>query len=148
MSQQRKKYLRFGVAVALIVLALGYLAWTGVQEGKMYYVTVKELQGQDNARFYGKHLRLVGNVKPGSIHQVGTSADFLMEENGLTQRVVYKGAEPPPDTFKDNAQALAIGHWDRSKGVFVADELQAKCASKYAPQQQQGMPAQPQSKGY
>ena len=33
-------------------------------------------------------------------------------------------------------------------GVFYANDLQAKCASKYAPQQQEGAPAQPQSKGY
>ena len=69
-------------------------------------------------------------------------------ENGETLRVVYKGSEPPPDTFKDNAQALAMGVY-KHDGVFYANELQAKCASKYAPQQQQpGAPAQPQSKGY
>ena len=44
------------------------------------------------------------------------------------------GAEPPPDTFKDDAQALAMGHLGRD-GVFQANQLQAKCASKYAPAQ-------------
>jgi cytochrome c-type biogenesis protein CcmE len=64
--------------------------------------------------------------------------------------VVYKGSEPPPDTFKDNAQALAMGIYKRD-GVFYANELQAKCASKYAPQQQQpgaAPAAPPPSKGY
>jgi cytochrome c-type biogenesis protein CcmE len=92
----------------------------------------------------------VGNVKPGSIKQAGTSAEFLMVDSDnkvQLQRVVYKGSEPPPDTFKDNAQALAIGTYGKD-GVFHATELQAKCASKYAPQEQQGAPAQPQSKGY
>ena len=42
--------------------------------------------------------------------------------------------EPPPDTFKDNAQALAIGTYGRD-GVFHATQIQAKCASKYAPAQ-------------
>ena len=72
MSQQSSKYLRFGIAITVIILALAYLAYTGVQEGKSYYVTVKELHAQDNAKFLNKHLRLVGNVQPGSIHQVGT----------------------------------------------------------------------------
>jgi cytochrome c-type biogenesis protein CcmE len=149
MSQQSSKYLRFGIAVTVIILALAYLAYTGVQEGKSYYVTVKELHAQDNAKFYNKHLRLVGNVQPGSIRQVGTSADFVLEDKGETQKVSYKGSEPPPDTFKDNAQALAIGEFGRD-GVFHAKEVQAKCASKYATpdQQQQSAPAQPQSKGY
>jgi cytochrome c-type biogenesis protein CcmE len=58
---------------------------------------------------------------------------------------VYKGSEPPPDTFKDNAQALAIGNLGKD-GVFRATQLQAKCASKYAPQQN-GTAAQPAQKG-
>jgi cytochrome c-type biogenesis protein CcmE len=48
--------------------------------------------------------------------------------------VSYKGSEPPPDTFKDDAQALAEGSYGRD-GVFHANVLQAKCASKYAPAQ-------------
>ena len=78
----------------------------------------------------------------------GPQADFMLVENGETLHVIYKGSEPPPDTFKDNAQALAMGVYKRD-GVFYANELQAKCASKYAPQQQPGAPAtQPPSKGY
>ena len=80
----------------------------------------------------------------------GPHADFTLVENGETLHVVYKGSEPPPDTFKDNAQALAMGVY-KHDGVFYANELQAKCASKYAPQQQQpgAAPAtQPPSKGY
>jgi cytochrome c-type biogenesis protein CcmE len=150
MSSQSNKILRFGGAIAVIVLSLGYLAYTGVQESKSYYVTIKELHGMDD-KAYTRKLRVAGNVQPGSIHQNGTNADFVLVEKDETLRVVYKGSEPPPDTFKDNAQALAMGVYKRD-GVFYANELQAKCASKYAPQQQQpGMPAQPsqpQSKGY
>ena len=51
---------------------------------------------------------------------------------GRLLKVVYKGSEPPPDTFKDNSQALAEGTYGRD-GVFHATVLQAKCASKYAP---------------
>ena len=40
--------------------------------------------------------------------------------------------------FKDNAQALAEGKFGRD-GVFHATNIQAKCASKYAPKQ----PGQP-----
>ena len=147
MSQQSSKYLRFGVAVAAIVIAMTYLAYTGIVEGKSYYYNIKELRAQD-ASVYSKHLRVSGFVQPGSIKQAGTHAEFVLVEEGLTLPVVYKGSEPPPDTFKDNAQALAVGTLGRD-GVFHATELQAKCASKYAPQQQQeGAPAQPQSKGY
>src|SRR5215475_8945744 len=147
MSQQTSKYVRFGVAVAAIVIAMTYLAYTGIVEGKSYYYNLKELRAQDTS-VYSKHLRVSGFVQPGSIKQSGSHAEFVLTEEGLTMPVVYKGSEPPPDTFKDNAQALVIGSLGRD-GVFHATELQAKCASRYAPQQQQeGAPAQPQSKGY
>ena len=131
----------------MIVFTLAYLAYLGAQESKSYYVTIKELRAMGDV-VYTRNLRVAGNVQPGSIKMSGPNADFVMVENGETLRVVYKGSEPPPDTFKDNAQALAMGVY-RKDGVFYANELQAKCASKYAPQQQQpGTPAQPQSKGY
>ncbi len=59
---------------------------------------------------------------------------------GRLLKVSYKGSEPPPDTFKDDAQALAEGTYGRD-GVFHATVLQAKCASKYAPQQPGAAPA-------
>lgn len=121
--------------MVVIVLALGYLAYTGVQESKSYYVTIKELRGMGN-NAYSKRLRVAGNVQPGSIKRSGTNMSFTLIENDQVLNVVYNGTELLPDTFKDNAQALAEGTFGRD-GVFYAKQIQAKCASKYAPQQQQ-----------
>jgi cytochrome c-type biogenesis protein CcmE len=130
------RYLRFGLVCAVIVIALGYLAYTGVQESKSYYVTIKELKTMDSSA-YKKRLRVAGTVTPGSIKRQGSKVEFMLEEEGRTLPVVYTGTEAPPDTFKDSSQALAEGTFGRD-GVFHAKQLQAKCASKYAPQQQQG----------
>lgn len=134
----RTKYLKFGVAIVLIVMGLVYLAFTGVQQSKSYYVTIKELRGMDNS-VYSKRLRVAGNVAPGSIKRQGSHVEFTLVEQDLTLPVVYNGSEAPPDTFVDNAQALAEGSYGRD-GVFHAKMLQAKCASKYAPKDQQGAP--------
>ena len=139
MTQQQSKFLKFGGAIALMVIPLAYVGWTGVQESKSYYVTIKELNKMGEGA-YTKHLRVAGNVQPGSIRQKGTHADFVLVEDDQTLQVSYQGSEPPPDTFKDNSQALAIGEFGRD-GVFHAKELQAKCASKYAPQQGAAAPA-------
>ena len=128
------RYLRFGSAIALIVVALAYLAYTGVQKSKSYYVTIKELRAMDQT-VYAKRLRVAGNVVPGSIKRQGSHVEFSLQENDLVLPVVYNGTEAPPDTFKDDAQAMAEGSFGRD-GVFHARELQAKCASKYAPQDQ------------
>jgi len=42
MSSQGKTYLKFGAATVVILLLLGYLAYTGVQDSKSYYVTISE----------------------------------------------------------------------------------------------------------
>ena len=131
MSSETSKYLKFGGATVLILMMLGYLAYTGVQESKSYYVTIKELHGMGDGAFT-KRLRVAGNVQPGSIKRSGTHVDFILVEQGLTLPVSYAGSEPPPDTFKDNSQALAEGSFGQD-GVFHAKALQAKCASKYAP---------------
>jgi cytochrome c-type biogenesis protein CcmE len=136
------RYVRFGLVSAIIVISLGYLAYTGVQESKSYYVTIKELKTMDDSA-YKKRLRVAGTVQPGSIKRQGSRVEFLLEEEGKTLPVIYTGTEAPPDTFKDSSQALAEGSYGRD-GVFHAKQLQAKCASKYAPQQQkEGAPVTP-----
>ena len=125
---------RIAIAIFVILGAIAYLAISGVEANKSYYVTIQELHGMGN-KAYTRNLRVAGNVKPGSIQHQGSGADFILVENSNTLPVVYRGEEPPPDTFKDNAQALAIGTFGRD-GVFHATQVQAKCASKYAPAKQ------------
>ena len=119
------------VAVLVVVGAIGWLTWTAVDQNKEYYVTIGELSGM-GGKAYSRHLRVAGNVQPGSIERSGPNATFILLEQGHTLKVNYQGAEPPPDTFKDDSQALAVGTYGRD-GVFHATQLQAKCASKYAP---------------
>ena len=135
---------RIGIAIFVILGVIVYLAITGVQSNKSYYVTIQELQGMGN-KAYTRHLRVAGNVQPGSIQHQGSDAEFVLVENTRTLKVSYKGDEPPPDTFKDNSQALAIGTFGHD-GVFHATQLQAKCASKYAPAPGQS-PAATQASG-
>ena len=132
--------LRIGIAAAVILGTIGWLAWSGYGASKSYYVTIAEL-GAMGDKAYHSQLRVEGFVVPGSIEHNGPHVDFLLNEfeshspkaaTGRVLKVAYKGSEPPPDTFKDDSQALAEGSYGRD-GVFHASVLQAKCASKYAP---------------
>jgi cytochrome c-type biogenesis protein CcmE len=78
----------------------------------------------------GHRLRVGGDVKPGSIVKDGAQVHFVLHQDAKLLNVVYTGTDPLPDTFKDNAQALADGHLGPD-GVFEASKIQAKCASKY-----------------
>src|SRR5271154_4034116 len=122
--------LSIAIAVLVVLGTIGYLAVTAVQADKSYYVTISELQAMGN-KAYTRHLRVAGDVAANSIQRSGTNAHFVLTEQGHTLQVSYQGIEPPPDTFKDGSQALAMGTYGRD-GVFHATELQAKCASKYA----------------
>lgn len=147
-----KHSLRIGIAVAIIVGTIGWLAYSGYGSSKSYYVTIAELGGMGD-KAYKSNLRVEGFVQPGSIQQDGPHVTFVLNEfeshspkagSGHLLKVVYRGSEPPPDTFKDDAQALAMGTYGRD-GVFHATELQAKCASKYAPAQSGSAPANPRA---
>ena len=129
--QSKNQGRRIGIAIVVILSTIAYLAISGARANKSYYVTIQELQAM-GPKAYTRHLRVAGNVVPGSIQHSGTNANFVLIENANKLRVSYEGEDPPPDTFKDNAQALAIGTYGHD-GVFHATQLQAKCASKYAP---------------
>lgn len=140
--------LRIGIAVAIILGTIGWLAFTGYGASKSYYVTIAELGGMGD-KAYHSQLRVEGFVQPGSIEHDGPHVTFVLNEfeshspkaaTGRTLKVEYKGNEPPPDTFKDDSQALAEGTYGRD-GMFHANVLQAKCASKYAPAQPGAAPA-------
>ena len=142
--------LRIGIAAAVIVGTIGWLAYTGEKSNKSYFVKVPELLLMGD-QAYTRNLRVDGFVVPGSIEHNGPHVDFVINEfeshmpnaaSGRTIKVSYKGSEPPPDTFKDDSEAVAVGTYGHD-GVFHATTLQAKCASKYAPAQPGAQPSAP-----
>jgi len=124
------KYGKFAILMSVIVGSLLWLATSSVSSAKTYYVTIQELHklGHDT----NKHVRVGGDVQQNSIVRSGGMVRFNLVQEAMVLPVVYEGRDPLPDTFKDGAQALAGGRLD-SAGVFHAQEIQAKCASKYAP---------------
>ncbi len=128
-------YLKFGILTVLIIGSLVWLAVGGITDTKTYYKTIPELQQMGSAA-HGQRLRVGGYIQPGSIVKHGAQVSFVLHQDttplkdATTLNVVYSGSDPLPDTFKDNAQALADGRLGPD-GVFEANKIQAKCASKY-----------------
>lgn len=124
---------KFGAITVVIVAALAWLAVDGIGEAATYYVTIDELHSMDAN--VDKRIRVGGDVVPDTIVKSGDRVEFTIQqaEEGSAPRtlnVVYTGQDPLPDTFRDRAQALCDGKL-RSDGVFEAQKIQAKCASKY-----------------
>lgn len=139
-----KTYVKFAVLVVAIIGTLAWLAASGINETKTYYKTISELKSMEAAQ-QTKRVRVTGDVVPGSILRAGSEVRFtiLEKEKNLTLNVLYTGKDPLPDTFRDNAQAMADGKM-MADGTFNAHAIAAKCPSKYeaAPSQKAAPPVQ------
>lgn len=130
----RNKKLKFGIGIAIILAAVGWEAVSGFQQSKTYYVTVKELTSGKSAH---DHVRVGGVIVPGSIHRSGQILSFRISQEDRSIPITYVGKDALPDDFKSGAQAIVEGDYG-ADGTFRAQQVQAKCASKY-----QAVPAAP-----
>ncbi|HEX4002696.1 MAG TPA: cytochrome c maturation protein CcmE [Candidatus Acidoferrales bacterium] len=131
---------KFIIGSGIIVATLLVLAYAGYTQSKTYYHTISEVATLHGTALH-QRMRVSGNVATGSIEHVDGRVDFVLEEQGKKMPVSYTGNDPLPDTFKDGAQALVEGRL-MPDGHFMADQVQAKCASKY-----QATPGQPAAMG-
>lgn len=125
--QRKRSRWQFGAGIAIIIATISWLAYSGIQESKTYYVTVSELLAAPEA--HHRRFRVAGDVEAGSIRRSVGRVEFRLQQGADTVPVVYTGVEPLPDTLVDGAQAVADGRFEN--GTFHAEFVQAKCASKY-----------------
>jgi cytochrome c-type biogenesis protein CcmE len=143
-------------AVLLCVLAL--LACKRLEPAEPPYLMVDELMARDLDELAGRELRTHGYVEAGSVRmQViaqQTERTFVLQMRGKQLRVFTKG--PVPDTFRDQAEVVALGRLIASRerevlakqlgvkleGAYVleASELNAKCPSRYGENPQSARP--------
>jgi cytochrome c-type biogenesis protein CcmE len=124
-----KTKVKFAIGAGIIIVTLSCLAYVGAEQSKTYYHTISEIPTLNGTALH-QRLRVGGDVKAGSIQHYSGRIDFVLVEQGKTLPVSYVGTDPLPDTFKDGAQCLVEGKV-QPNGTFVAETLQAKCASKY-----------------
>ncbi len=123
------KQIKITLAVVVTIGAIAYLVVSGFQNSMVFYLTVKELRAR-GSDVYGEDVRVSGHVEEGTIESDPMSMEhrFVITADGERLSVFYKGVAP--DTFKDGAEVVVEGKYDPS-GLFVAENLLAKCPSKY-----------------
>lgn len=110
----------------LLMIALAtVLGFNGLQQSVRPYTTrIGEAAGS------GRSVQLVGFLgSAGAYDDRGRFTFVLEDETG--GRVTVISDEPRPSQFELATSVVAIGRYDRSGDVFVADELLIKCPSKY-----------------
>ena len=122
---------RFLIGGVIILAALSYMIYGGMQEAIVYFVTPTELKA--NERSSGdKFLRMGGMVVKGSMHKdlKNLTYRFDLTDGGTNFPVFFKGV--PPDLFTEGKGAVVEGRIGKD-GVFQATLIMAKHAEEYSP---------------
>lgn len=120
-------------ALALFLVGVGYLLFTGFNENGVYFRNVSEALAMPRDEL--RATRLFGTVKAEGIQpleqELGVRFQLEDKDNAaLTMWVLYKGAVP--DTFKAGVEVIVEGGFEAVKGDdFQARTLMTKCPSKY-----------------
>ncbi|HUV74323.1 MAG TPA: cytochrome c maturation protein CcmE [Anaerolineae bacterium] len=120
--------LKYFIGGAIILLVMGWLVLSNIQEASAQYLTVEELLAQGSS---DRMVRVSGLVVGETIEWDPQQLilRFEIADDGGSLLVLYKGVRP--DMFRDGAQAVIEGKYS-SGGVFEASTLLLKCPSKYA----------------
>ena len=139
MSHVRLKLFFAGLAV---VLAVVLLAIAGAREGWIRYLSVDEFNDSEESR--AARVRLVGVVAEQDIQiePASLQASFDLCGESTSIRVAYEGVVP--DLFTPGQEVVVEGRLNGA-GVFEADTLLTKCASKYEMKDGEAPHALPQS---
>jgi len=129
-----------GIVVAAVVLFLGGLGWlvySGLNEGSVYFLNVREALATAPAKL--TQARLFGTVAPEDVTKApgGLGVNFRLadkDDPSKTIFVTYKGAVP--DTFKPGAEVIVEG--GMKSDAFAATTLMTKCPSKYQKENRKG----------
>jgi cytochrome c-type biogenesis protein CcmE len=112
------------IGVGMIVLAV-VLGYAGLQASFRPFT-----QSIDEAISSNRSVQLQGYLgSMGEYDQQGRFTFDLQDSTGKMVKVVYN--QTKPSNFEQAISIVAIGHYDESKQVFMAEELLVKCPSKY-----------------
>src|SRR5262245_51889500 len=133
------KHKRFLIGGVIILAALSYMIYGGMQQAMVYFVTPTELKANERSSA-DKFLRLGGMVVKGSLQKdlQNLTYRFELTDGTSTFPVFFKGI--PPDLFAEGKGAVVEGRIG-SDGVFQATMIMAKHAEEYSPHKDGAPPA-------
>ena len=113
--------------VTVVIFWIGWVSSNPKDEKAMAtFISVEKLLNEKS----NERTKLGGLVKDGSIIISKTNyldCSFVLKEGKTELNVKYD--QTRPDLFKDGAEVIVTGQY--LEGIFYADELQTKCASRY-----------------
>lgn len=140
------RYYKFGVGASLLVAAIGYLMYAGLQQSSTYYFTLEEFLPR-KSELGGQGVRVAGRVAEGSLWKQtsakGTEMTFAIgdfkgpdEPIGETVPVAFTGIVP--DMFAEGRDVIIEGRY--VDGTLHAQQIMTSCPSKYEPKPGEAAP--------
>jgi cytochrome c-type biogenesis protein CcmE len=122
-------WLRIAVCLAVVVLALGWVAIRGLTGNFVYYLTPTDIVAHHKAQV-GQRIRLGGYVVPGSVRHAGSLLMFTVTDHTDSIRVSDTGSVP--QLFR-SGQGVVLEGAMGTDGRFHADTLLVQHNGNYFP---------------
>jgi cytochrome c-type biogenesis protein CcmE len=130
MSIQAKQRLIRLLLILGIISGLCLFLAGALRENIVFFKTPTELSNMGN---HPKKLRLGGLVVKGSIKTTNNCHLFQVTDQTNTVNVKYKGRFP--NLFREGQGVVAVGIYDSTQKIFLANQLLAKHYQNYRPPQ-------------
>lgn len=121
------------ITVGVVAGGVSLLVYSSLGQAEYSHDVDELMEAPEDWR--GQSLRVNGFVEPGSIEEEVVdqtlAREFVLEYEG--ESIVVRHQGPAPDTFRDLSEVVAMGELVEEDGAYVleADDLTAKCPSKY-----------------
>jgi cytochrome c-type biogenesis protein CcmE len=113
--------------VAVVLVVIGYLAFSSVGNALVYYLTPTELLAR-GAPAVGETVRLGGLVEAGSVAGPATDLTFVVTDG--ESRIEVHSTVAPTRSFREGSGAVVEGRL-RDDGVFEATQVIVKHDENY-----------------
>ena len=120
--------LRLWVAGAIIVTALGFLVFRGLDNATLYFRTADEAVARRD-ELGTRRFRIEGTVVQGSVREQGDALDFRIESKGTIVDVVHHGNQP--GLFKPGIPVVLEGRFADGSQTFKSDRILVKHSETY-----------------
>ena len=119
---------RLWVAGAIIVAALGFLVFRGLDNATLYFRTADEAVAKRD-ELGSRRFRIEGTVVQGSVRERDDGLDFRIESKGTIVDVVHRGNQP--GLFKPGIPVVLEGRFAAGSQTFDSDRILVKHSESY-----------------
>jgi cytochrome c-type biogenesis protein CcmE len=120
---------RVGLAIAVIVGGLAWVAVSGLKNNLVYYKTPTEILN-GGPSIVNQRIRLGGLVLPGTVRVAGRDVEFMVSDD--TTRMSVVTSQGVPSLFRAGQGAVVEGYYGRD-GIFHADAVLVKHSDYFGP---------------